>query len=475
MWPARTRQSGASAGTRGWSHRLRWPLLACFSLLLCRPARADLFTAQLAYSKGDYERAFHDYRELAELGQPLAQYDLAVMYYKGQGTRQSNIYGYAWATLAAESGEARGKALADELRPLLELAPGSEKIAADIAAPYRRAELDARLMPKVEENSANDRACRLLKYPPIAYPPEAQQRGVQGNVLAEFTVMPDGRARHARIVYSLPVGVFERTVRDAVLHLSYPTRAADAKPARCVLMFRFAFQGQGAADYPRLEAYVSKTRAEAESGDVEAEFVYGMLLAGLPQLGHGMKDGLPWFLKAAQSGARTAQFEVGESLLLGMGCHCETNKADVWLRKAAEADQSDAQVTLAEYALRGTPDDASSRIAKTWLERAAASGSQDGMLYLSALLAANPLAELRDPPRALSLLGKVSRDLGGDPTEYEIRAAAQAASGEFASAAASERKALSMAQKLGWDVSPLKERLGRYQAAQPWYGNLLEF
>jgi len=54
------------------------------ALLLCPAAWADLFTAQLAYGKGDYERAFKDYRELAELGQPMAQYNLAIMYAKGQ-------------------------------------------------------------------------------------------------------------------------------------------------------------------------------------------------------------------------------------------------------------------------------------------------------------------------------------------------------------------------------------------------------
>ncbi len=444
------------------------PVLLALSVLLSAAARGDLVTAQAAYQKGDYQQALRDYRELAELGQPLAQLNLAIMYARGEGTRQSAINAYAWAMLATESGEARGQELADQMRPLL--APGSEKIAADIAAPYRRAELDARLMPKMEQDSPNDRACRFLAYPSIEYPRDAQSRGISGNVLAEFTVMPDGRARRPRIVYSLPLGSFEPTVRRAVLHIRYPPRAADAKPAHCTVMFRFVAPG---AQYPRLEAFVSKTRGEAESGDVQAEFLFGMMLAGFPQLGHGMKDALPWFLKAAQSGARAAQYQVGESLMHGMGCQCETNKGEVWLRKAAEADQADAQVTLAQYALRGTPDDASSRIAKTWLERAAASGNHDGMLYLAGLLAANPVAELRDPPRALTLLDKVSKDLGGDPSEYEIRAAAQAASGQYAAAVASERRALSMAQNLGWDAGPLEQRLSRYQGAQPWYGNLL--
>src|SRR6266853_1179907 len=122
-------------------------LLVLVMAVLCGAARADLFTAQVAYAKGDYGRAFKDYRELAELGQPQAQYNLAVMYAKGQGARQSELNAYAWASLAAEGGYALGKTLADKLRP--ELAPGSEKLAEDIRAPFSRAVLDARLMPQI--------------------------------------------------------------------------------------------------------------------------------------------------------------------------------------------------------------------------------------------------------------------------------------------------------------------------------------
>lgn len=95
------------------------------------------------------------------------------------------------------------------------------------------------------------------------------------------------------------------------------------------------------------------------------------------------------------------------------------------------------------------------------------------MLYLSALLAATPVAGVRDPARALNLLDKVRKDLGGDPVEFEIRAAAEAASGAFEKAVNSERHAAAMATKLGWDLTPLNGRLARYQSGQPWYGNLL--
>jgi len=257
-----------------------------------------------------------------------------------------------------------------------------------------------------------------------------------------------------------------------VLQLRYPVRAPGSPPAHCDIMFRFV-TGNGARDYPKLEVFVSDTHKKAEAGDAPSQYMYGLLLSGMPQLGHKPQDALPWFLKAAQAGFRQAQYEVGSSLLMGRGCQCEENKALVWLGRAAEADQPNAQVTLAQLSLRGSPGAEDLKRAKFWLERAVASADHDGMLYLSALLATAPLAEFRDPARALTLLDKVKKDLGGDPSEFEIRAAAEAASGAFERAVGSESKAIEMARKLRWDLSPLQERLARYRSHQPWYGNLL--
>jgi TonB family protein len=447
-------------------------LLLLVAALVCAPARADLFTAQLAYHKADYDRAFREYRELAELGQPVAQYNLAIMYAKGQGVRQSELNAYAWATLAAEGGESRGKSLADELRPLL--APGSEKIAEDIRAPFSRAALDARLMPKIEDDQDAEGRCRQFKRPDVAYPADADSRRIQGDVFVEFVVMPDGSSRNPRIIYAVPNGIFESTVRAAVLHTHYQTGGPGSRVIHCHVMYRFQVPGRATtAGYPDLETLVRVTRRNAESGNANAQLLYGLLLAGLPQLGHPRSDAVPWFLKAAQAGSRSGQYMLGSSLLLGMGCHCEENKGQVWLRQAAAADQSNAQVTLAEYALRGTPDAANTKLAAVWLERAAASGDHDGMYYLSALLAATPVEAIRDPKRALSLLDRVKADVSTDPTMFEIRAAAQAASGAFAEAVGSERRAIAIATKLSWDLAPLSERLARYASMQAWYGDLL--
>ena len=81
---------------------------------------------------------------------------------------------------------------------------------------------------------------------------------------------------------------------------------------------------------------------------------------------------------------------------------------------------------------------------------------------------------MRDAQRALTLLDKIEPDSIGDPSELEIRAAAQAATGGYAQAVKTQREAIARATKLNWDTAPLYERLLRYQAGQPWFGNLLE-
>src|SRR5947207_1063563 len=444
-------------------------LVLLVAALLCAPARADLFTAQLAYQKGDYERAFKDYRELAELGQATAQRNLAIMYAKGQGVRQSEINAFAWASLAAEGGDAGAKSLVEQLRPLLD--PGSEKIAADIAAPFSRTALDKRLMPRVEDDELSQARCSKPNVGTLTYPLEAEEKRVQGDVLVELTVLSDGSTRNPRIVYAVPTGFFESTTRSIALHMRYQPAASDGAPVHCHLMIRFLLPGAG--DSRELQRFAITTRQKAEAGDASSELLYGLMLAGLPQLGRPRSEAVPWFLKAAQAGSRSGQYMVGSSMLYGMGCRCEQNKAEVWLRRAAEADQSNAQVTLAAYALRGSADERNIRMADVWLERAAASGDHDGMYYLSALLAATPVEAIRDPKRALSLLDKLRNDVSGNPTAVEIRAAALGASGAYAEAVKKQRQAISMADALKWDLRPLNERLASYESRQAWYGDLL--
>jgi tetratricopeptide (TPR) repeat protein len=119
-------------------------------------------------------------------------------------------------------------------------------------------------------------------------------------------------------------------------------------------------------------------------------------------------------------------------------------------------------------------DSASVSKGAAWFERAS-SRSLDARFYLSALLASNPDATLRNPQRALDLVKQGLESYDVNPIAFEIRAAAHANLGNFAEAQKNQTKAVGMAKNLGWDTVPQKARLAGYKANQAWTGDLFAF
>jgi TonB family protein len=440
------------------------------------PAHADLYSASKAYGKGDYAGAFKEFRALARLGLPAAQYDLAVMYLEGQGVRQSDIHAYAWATLAAASGDAIGLKLADEIRP--RLAPGSRRIAGWFTAAYVHSALERRLLPAPGGGRSRRSHGGCSQTQPVnvslpVYPIEARYDGVQGDVLGEFTLMPDGTTRFPRIVYSVPSEVFDAQVRHSLLHSRFAPRPG-AAPVQCYIPYHFVLKPPP-DNGERLREYLVRLKRRASAGDPFSQLLYALVLAGQPQLHEPPRAWLPWFVKAAQAGLPAAQYQLAVDLMNGTGCHRDVAKALRWLRMAARAHDAQAEVALAIRSLRGTPTDENLAQARDWLEPAVAQGDRNATLLLAALLAAAPDPQVRDPARALALMRKIYSRVSYDPTAFEIRAAAQAAQGHFAEALRSERAAIKGARSLHWSLGPLSQRLASYQAGKPWYGSLLEF
>jgi TonB family protein len=309
------------------------------------------------------------------------------------------------------------------------------------------------------------------------YPAEAQRRGVQGEAYVEFVVAPDGRPRMPRILYALPSGFFETTVRESVMRSVYLPARINGQPisTSVSIMYNFTVSGVSIRNYEGLERKVHDTELKAEGGDPQAQMLYGMMIAGLPQLKRTYNEALPWFLKAAQAGAPYAQYQIGTGLLQGRGCQCDSTKGEIWLQKAAQADQPDAQVSLAEYLLKGEPTRESVAGAVVWLERAAKQGNGSAKQLLSGILAATPISVVRDPPRALTLTDSLEHEYKIDPSFWEIRAAANASRGDFKAAIKEQSKAVSEATRLGWDLAQLQRRQSLYESGQPWSGNLFAF
>jgi TPR repeat protein len=83
-------------------------LILVISLLVAGPAIAEPFEdATKAYYRGDYETAYRLIKPLAEQGLPEAQFNLGLMYDKGQGVPQDYAEAVKWYRKAAEQGNAK--------------------------------------------------------------------------------------------------------------------------------------------------------------------------------------------------------------------------------------------------------------------------------------------------------------------------------------------------------------------------------
>jgi len=91
----------------------------CMALLLIAlgsPVYAGNFEdGEAALGKGDYVTAAREYRKAAEQGFAKAQYNLGVMYRKGEGVPQSYVQAHMWFNLAATQGMEGAKETRDSI------------------------------------------------------------------------------------------------------------------------------------------------------------------------------------------------------------------------------------------------------------------------------------------------------------------------------------------------------------------------
>jgi TonB family protein len=449
-------------------------ILALAAGLAAPAAQADLYSAQAAYAKQDLPRAFELYRELAEMGDVRGQENLAVMYVSGEGVKRDNVLGYAWASIARENGGGEmAKAIVAQLEP--HVTPGAREKANVVAAQFGKEAIARRLLPApfVPQPKVEGCAFRNPANPDAFYPLEARDRGFSGNIMVQFTIGADGRAHNPQVWFATPKDLFDGAARAVVLSSTFVPKQENGVAVPCTMRIKikFVIRDAGAGD-AEIKKSFDEIRPKALAGDPVSQAVYGILLATRSDLNKENEPFLPWVTRAAQAGVPAAQFMLGVSIFNGFTAEQDEAKGLIWLDKAAAGGNADAQATLASYLLRPGAATGDAATAHEWLEKSAAAGNRDGTYALAAMLAAIPDATLRDPKRALVIVEPLKPELDALPTALEIRAAAQAALGNFFAAQSDERKALRKAKALGWDSAPMQKRLDDYIAKKTWTGDL---
>ena len=453
-----------------------WRALLLCVVLAPLPASADLYQAAAAVEKQDLARAFELYRELAEMGQPVAQENLAVMYVNGEGVKRDNVLGYAWAVMAVENGSGDvAKGIVEQLTPYLNDAARAR--VAELQAKFGKEALEKTLLP-LRRNPADHPElpeCRIVQVanPDHYYPNDARQRGVMGDTLVELLIFGDGHAHDPRSSHSYPPDVFSAAGRNVSLHNRATPKLVNGVAVPCSIKIKVKFSIRTADWFTTKDELIDQIapiREKANRGDPIAQLAYAIVIENRSDLAG--KDDLPlwWYLKAAQAGIPAAQQIVGVQLL-----PAEEAKGLFWLNKAAAAGNPEAQLGLANYYMRKLPDSAALAAAVDWFRKAVEGGSRDARFYFAALLATGPDAALRDPTRALDLIEQAKSDYGTNPIWFEIRAAAWAMSGDFVKAQKEQDAAVRAAKKLGWNTAPQQGRLADYIAKKSWSGDLFAF
>ncbi len=80
-------------------------LAAILLAALAVPVRADYDAGYAAYKRGDYAAALSEFKPLAEQGDANAQYNLGIMYDKGQGVEKDYAQAMEWYARAARQGQ----------------------------------------------------------------------------------------------------------------------------------------------------------------------------------------------------------------------------------------------------------------------------------------------------------------------------------------------------------------------------------
>ena len=77
-----------------------------FSILfLCSSASANFDSAFKLYEKSKFAEAFYAFKNLAYIGDKSSQFNLGVMYFRGEHVQSDPVEAYAWIVVAAEGGD----------------------------------------------------------------------------------------------------------------------------------------------------------------------------------------------------------------------------------------------------------------------------------------------------------------------------------------------------------------------------------
>lgn len=445
--------------------------LVILFLISSSVARADFISAMENYGAKKYPEALEEFKRLASLGHKDSQFNLGVMYCRGEGVNKDLIEGYSWVALAASDSNAERSRMRDLLMNKLDSSQKQKALTRteELLKQYSDVILKEKLTPILMSDADCQFKLTAIKQVIKNYPKSMINEGIEGSVDADFTVDKLGFARDYSIIFATKKE-FGQNALDAIKFWRYQSVIVDGKPAEVVVkQIRVNYKiDQSRLDTKQLDAYVAQLRNKAETGSASDMYTFAYISDLVPQLRVEKQESNRWFYKAAQAGMPLAQYQIGKSLIRGEGCQADAQKGIQWLTLAAQESNPEAQYFLGVSLLGSDKFEKNKKQAIEWLKHAVTANHIKASMRLAWILATDNEEMYREPAKALSLINSVYENYSDKLRANETLAAVQAANGLFDEAVATQLKAIEYAKEIEYPLEIEQQRLVAYQQHQPW-------
>lgn len=441
-------------------------------------ARADFELGLQYYTKGEFEKAHREFAQSAKFGDPSSQFNLGVMYYRGEFVARDVAQGYAWLALAAQAPEYEEKGLH---RQIYQGFSAEQKKQADAAyqallKKYSAAAIEESLSPVLLHEKDGAQKMRIVKQVNPQYPQRMLRAARFGHVDVMMSIAKDGTTKDHVIYFSTDQN-FSQVVLEAVRQWQYQPAIINGQAVEThghKVRFMFKIHGMS-TDEDQIEKALATRKEKALAGAASDQFVYGFFLDILPTFTkfkprEGMDENPnKWYLLAAKNGHAVSSFFLGRNILNGSNSIPEPDKSIAWLSKAASANLIDAQYLLALELLSGARLQKNEEQGMYWLHKAASGNlpmNSRAKLKMAWILSTHTNQTQRDGAAALNYLKTVEDDYADKQTYYRTAAAVYAENGDFETAVRWQEKALKDAKSLELPSESLQAVLETFRNKQ---------
>lgn len=447
-------------------------LVLCFA----GTVMADFGDGMALYKNKDFGAAFTEFKRLSELGDHDAQFNLGVMYYRGEGVEHDPITAYVWMFLANEGkgGEDVGnETIVQKIYSNFDAVQKSEadKKRAEFVAAYGEAALVAKLAP-VLSDAAGDNEVRPTRAVTPLYPEKMKMRGKGGFVDLIYGVGKDGTTRDFSVLDATEKDFIESALNALRAYQFEPVivngRTTDSYGRTMRVLYKMH---ESPVDSRKVLHSISELRGKAQNGTPVDQFKYAYFLELVPsftKIKVDRRDVNRWYYSSASAGNVKAQFSLGKNLLYGQACTADAVKSFYWLEKASSKGVSDAQYLLAVEMLGGARLARNDSGAIALLQKAADAKNSNAQLRLAWIYATHADKKVRNVALAKAYLDKVPEDVFDQRTFYEVRAAVAAELGNFADALRWQNEVRAYLEKYKLPVASADEKLAAYKTQRAW-------